>query len=185
MLIPLGFLAASGVSAGSFDLLETQILGSNAASVTFSSLSVYASSYQHLQVRFVGTEVDVGGLDSMGMRINGDTGTNYNAHFLRTLNTTVGSGNQGATNYPNIGLMTGKGNAEAGSIIIDFVDAFETSKYKVVRALSGAAGTGDKGAGLYSVLWLNTNAIDSITFKGQSGNLLATSRFSLYGIRAA
>ena len=173
------------VAAGSYDLLATEILTSSQASVTFSGLSAYSSTYKHLQIRFAGMQVDVGGLDSMAMRINGDTGSNYNAHFLRGLNATIGSGNQGTNNYPNIGLMAGKGGTEASPMVIDFLDAFNTSKYKTVRALSGAAGTGDKGVGLYSVLWMSTSAIDSITLKGQTGNLNATSRFSLYGLRSA
>jgi hypothetical protein len=45
--------AAGQVAAGSFDLLETQVLTSSAASVTFSSLSTYAADYQHLQIRIV------------------------------------------------------------------------------------------------------------------------------------
>ena len=183
----LGFFAIAGAgAAGSFDLLETQVLGSSAASVTFSSLSsAYGSSYKHLQIRFAGTEVDVGGLDSMSMRINGDAGTSYNTHFLRSLNSSVGSGSQGTNNYTLIGLMAGKGGSESSGLVIDFLDAFQTTKYKTVRAIGGAAGTGDKGVGLYSALWLNTNAIDSITLKGQSGNLLTGSRFSLYGIKGA
>jgi hypothetical protein len=184
MLIPLGFLAASGVSAGSFDLLETQVLGSATSSITFSSLSTY-SSYQHLQVRFAGTQVDVGGLDAMRLRINGDTGSNYNRHSLTGVNSTISSGAQGTNNYPYVGLMAGKGTPESGAIVMDFVDAFETTKNKVVRALGGAAGTGDKGVGLYSVLWMNTTAISSITLAGVTGNIATGSRFSLYGIKAA
>ena len=54
MPIPLGFFAAAGaVAGGSYDLLETTILSSNAASVTFSNLNNYAADYQHLQIRAV------------------------------------------------------------------------------------------------------------------------------------
>ena len=43
----LGFFATAGAgAAGSFDLLETQVLGSAQASVTFSSLGTY-SNYKH------------------------------------------------------------------------------------------------------------------------------------------
>jgi hypothetical protein len=181
----LGFFATAGAgAAGSFDLLETQVLGSSAASITFSSLSTY-SNYKHLQIRFAGTQVDVGGLDSMSMRINGDTGSNYNTHYLRGLNSSIGSGAQGTNNYTLIGLMAGKGGSESSGLVIDFLDAFQTTKYKTVRSIGGAAGTGDKGVGLYSALWMNTNAIDSITLKGQTGNLLTGSRFSLYGLKGS
>ena len=184
----LGFFAVAGAggSLGAFDLLESQVLSSNAASVIFSSLSsTYGSTYKHLQIRFAGTQVDVGGLDAMRMRINGDTGSNYNRHSLTGVNTTVSSASQGTNNYPYIGLMAGKGGSESGALVIDFLDAFQTTKNKVVRSLGGAAGTGDKGVGLYSVLWMNTNAIDSITLAGVTGNIAANSRFSLFGIKGA
>lgn len=181
---PLGILASSGAVAGGYDLLETQVLGSNAASITFSSINTnYGSAYKHLQVRFAGSQVDVGGLDTMLMRINGDTGSNYAFHYLRGINSTVASGAQTSYNYPYVGLMAGRGGTESSGMIIDFVDAFQTTKFKTVKSFGGAAITGDKGLGLYSVLWMNTNAIDSILLAGFTGNLLAGSRFSLYGIR--
>jgi hypothetical protein len=166
-----------------FHHLETVRLGNNASSITFTNLSQYAD-YQHLQVRFVGTQVNVGGLDTMLMRVNGDTGSNYSFHYLRNINSTVASGAQASYNYPYIGLMAGKDQPESGALIIDFVDAFETTKYKTIRSLGGTAISGDKGVGLYTALWMNTSAVSSITLAGFTGNLAAGSRFSLYGIKA-
>lgn len=166
-----------------FHHLETVRLGANAASVTFSNLSQY-SDYQHLQIRFAGTQVDIGGLDTMIMRINSDTGSNYAFHYLRGINSTAASGAQATYNYPYIGLMTGKGGSEASAMVLDFVDAFDGTKYKTIKSFGGAAGTGDKGVGLYSAVWMNTGAITSILLAGMTGNLATGSRFSLYGIKA-
>lgn len=167
-----------------FHLLETQVLGSATSSITFNSINTnYGAKYKHLQVRFTGTQVDVGGLDTMLMRINGDTGSNYAFHYLRGINTSVGSGAQPTYNYPYAGLMAGKGGTESSALILDFLDAFQTTKFKTVKSMGGAAGTGDKGVGLYSILWMNTNAINSITLAGFTGNLAQGCRFSLYGIK--
>ena len=134
MLIPLGFLAASGVSAGSFDLLETQVLGTAAASVTFSSLSSY-SSYQHLQLRIVGvTSVDT----DIRFRINGDTGNNYAFHTLYGTGSSVVSGAVTSTNGGYVGyskLTAANGNLFGA--VVDFLYAFETTKNKTARSFYG------------------------------------------------
>jgi hypothetical protein len=75
--IPLGILAAQiSVAAGSYDLLETEILTGSQTSVTFSSLnSTYGADYQHLQARCVFSGGGV--VSSLRIQLNGDTGSNY------------------------------------------------------------------------------------------------------------
>jgi hypothetical protein len=56
MLIPFGILSAAGAGggvAGDYELISSEILGTTAASVTFSSLGDYSSTYKHLQIRAV------------------------------------------------------------------------------------------------------------------------------------
>jgi hypothetical protein len=53
---PLGILSAAGAGggvAGDYELISSEILGTTAASVTFSSLGDYSSTYKHLQIRAV------------------------------------------------------------------------------------------------------------------------------------
>jgi hypothetical protein len=192
MLIPLGILAASGASAGSFDLLETQVLGSNTASITFSSLSAY-SSYQHLQLRIL-TRTNRGGADSdpVILQFNADTGSNYTRHGLGGYN----FGGSGAV-YSNAGTsQTSLFLAEAmpvssstanvfGAIVADILDPFETTKNKTVRSLNGMNAAWSS-IELRSGAWLSTTAVSSIVIKPLVGsNLVTGSRFSLYGIKAA
>ena len=188
----LGFFATAGVSAASnsFDLLETQVLGSSTASVTFSSLSTYAATYQHLQLRMV-VRSERAGLDRdvPYIQLNADTGANYKAHGL------VGAGNAAysftAGNTNNIDLFSYIQAATSptgafSAYVVDLLDPFETSKNKVIRSLSGGTvRSAESGVALSSGLWLNTNALTSIKFYGASANLSAGSRFSLYGIKAA
>ena len=78
--------AAGGVvGVDAFDLLETQTLGTAAASVTFSSLSTYAADYQHLQIRMVAKSADgvSSNLRDLRIQVNADTAANYAAHVLR------------------------------------------------------------------------------------------------------
>lgn len=182
MLIPLGFLAVSGVSAGSFDLLETQVLGSSTASVTFSSLGTY-SNYKHLQIR-VAARTDRSGAadDNVIMRFNGDSGSNYSCHNLRGNGSSVISG--ALTNETKIVARAIGGNdGNFGAVVIDILDAFETTKYKTSRSLGGyATNIVELGSGS----WRNTAALTSILLDQDVGsNFLTGSRFSLYGIKGA
>lgn len=186
----LGFFATAGAggAAGSFDLLETQVLGSSAASVTFSSLSTYAADYKHLQVRAVirGTRADAS--DQLGIQLNGDTGSSYSWHYLesRPGSGTVAS-DAGAT-QSNIfagWLPANSATANAfGSFVTDILDPFDTNKNRTIRHLIAADTF--SGIALHSGARYNTAALTSITFLNRLGGSFATnSRFSLYGIKGA
>ena len=184
MMIPLGFFG-SGVAPAAFELISTTVLGSSAASVTFSGLGTSASAYKHLQIRCAAVETAGGGIDSMIMRFNGDTGSNYAWHDVRGINATASSNAAASSSTPYIAFINGDGvsNLRFSPIIIDILDFSSTSKTKTSRGLSGALGSVDKGVALKSTLWNSTAAITSIVLSGASGNLDAGSRFSLYGIR--
>jgi hypothetical protein len=189
----LGFFATAGAgagAAGSYDLLETQVLGGSSASVTFSSLSTYAATYQHLQIRAVSRLDSGSGDEAQGyIRFNGDSGTNYSGHWLLGF----GSGSPVSTSFVSVSYMPGLDhalNATAGgnfaASVIDILDAFETTKFKTIRSLSGAAAG---GIFLTSGSWRNTNALTSITLGPPTNqptwNLATGSRYSLYGLKAA
>jgi hypothetical protein len=181
----LGFFASAGAGgAGSFDLLETQILGTAAASVTFSSLSSYAATYQHLQIRAVARMSSANTERSLVLRFNADTASNYNNHGLTGDGGSVGSYNF-ADSYIGLGSFSAA-NATAnafGAGVIDILDAYETTKNKTVRSLAGATTTPQ--ISLRSGLWRNTAAVSSITLLDPTSNLVTGSRFSLYGSKAA
>ena len=182
MLIPLGFWAASagGGAAGSFDLLETQVLSSSAASVTFSGLSAYAADYQHLQIRVALSS----GPARYGLRFNGASSVgNYAFHYLFGSGSSVLSGgSSGGTTFTSA-ITCGIGTTLASSSVIDILDPFETTKNTTIRSLSGVS----TQLALWSGVWLNTNSTTSIEILGTENptlNFAVGSRFSLYGIKA-
>jgi hypothetical protein len=188
MLIPLGFLAGSGGGAleSNYELISTTILGSSAASVTFSSLGTYASDYKHLQIRAT-VRTDRAGqvADLFAIRYNGDTGTNYSFHRLSASGSVVESDGYSGDDEVVITYVAST-NATSGlytGMVIDILDAYSTSKNKTTRTFMGQGGA-DRVLGLFSSVWLNTNALTSINLRGQnSTGISAGSRFSLYGIK--
>ena len=190
MPITLGILAQSrqAVAASDFVLLESQVLGSATASVTFSGLATYASTYKNLQLRYVMRSTRAGVAFSNGaMRLNGDTGSNYNAHYL------VGNGSSVSSGFVSSATSMLIGNQPGGTFttdafaagVFDIVDPFNSNKNTTVRCLSGHIGN-DTALSLQSGLWRNTASLTSITVLNWDGaNLAANSRFSLYGIKGA
>ena len=191
MPITLGILAQSrqAVSAGAFDLLESTVLGSNQASVEFTNLATnYSSLYQHLQVRMT-TRMNGGGNENVNLEVNGDTGSNYARHTLEGNGSTVTS--SAVSSQTSISTFLFAGGTDSGmtdayaGAIVDILDPFETTKYKTFRGFSGLAAT-VRTVRLSSGLWMNTNAITSLKFtRTGGGDILAESRFSLYGIKGA
>jgi hypothetical protein len=182
----LGFFATAGAggAAGSFDLLETQVLGSSASSVTFSSLSTYAATYQHLQIRMLTKNTTNDFSNNFAARLNGDTGSNYRDHRLFGNGSSVSSAASASSTFMTCGRFARSSGSTFSPGVIDILDPFETTKNKVIRAFYGSFE--DSFVMLNSGLWINTAAVTSITFIGNEGQSFATnSRFSLYGIKAA
>ena len=190
MPIPLGVLAVAGagagpVGAGAYEWLETVNVGSGGqADVIFSNLnSSYGSTYQHLQVRMT-FKGETANTESVRMRFNSDTGSNYALHNLYGNGSTVLSGALANSVWMTIGDSKNTANAFAGAIV-DILDPFETTKYTTIRVLTGTSEAITR-IDLTSGLWRNTNAITSMSFFMNSGTDIAQySRISLYGLRSA
>jgi hypothetical protein len=184
---PLGILSAAGaggvVSAGSYELIESYILGSSQSSVTFSSLGTYSSTYKHLQLRMTARQDSNSNV--LQLRMNGDTGTNYRNHRLTGTGSTVVSGDSGAGT--SIYTYTGAASGDTANVfsanVMDLLDAFSTTKNKTIRQLA------TNGVGIYDEIsldsgaWFNTASITSLQILPATSNWIAGSRFSLYGIK--
>jgi hypothetical protein len=191
MPIPLGVLAVAGAGGAAgggaaYEWLETALPSTGDSTVTFSNLNTsYGSTYQHLQLRIVSKR----GSNRFGVQFNGDTGSNYAMHFLYGTGSTVASGASTSTTAitTNIGRTAG-GDSSVGASIVDILDPFETTKNTTVRSL-----TGNQLQGLivlYSGVWLNTNALTSLSVvqtEPTSGvsTWEAGTRISLYGMRSS
>jgi hypothetical protein len=189
-LSALGIFSAAGAGAGvgDYELIQTQVLGSNQALIAFSNLNNFSSTYRHLQLRIVVRSAVSEAASQVGLYLNGDTSSsNYAFHQLFGNGSSAGSEGYGTGVLgqitPIVRTFGATGTANAfGAGVVDILDPYSTTKNKTVRSLQGAAGV--NAVGLTSGLWIDTAAVTSITLLKQGGGDLATgSRFSLYGIR--
>ena len=180
----LGIIASSklGAPATSFESIAT--FTGSASTTTFSSI---ASTYKHLQLRI--NYLEPNGGQSLTMRFNGDTGSNYVYHALEGNGSAASAygytaGNAGTIFSNNI---TGTVLTYPNVIIVDIADYASTTKNKTVRVFAGADKNGTGGTvQLLSNLWLSTAAINSITVRDPTSlSWSATTTISLYGIKGA
>lgn len=179
--LPRGSKFWDGVSSiNGFELIQTTILTSPQTSVTF-DVSAYTSLYKHLQVRTAvrGTlNYDMYGYI---VRFNNDSGNNYARHILWGNGSSTGTDQASTTSYMNGGYIPGA-QAAANiftSQIIDVADAFNTNKYKTIKLFTGTS-SATREVDFASGLWMNTNAVTSVTLEG---SYATNSRFSIYGIK--
>ena len=189
-LFPLGILSAAGAGGvqGDYELIATTILGTAQASVVF-TVSSFASTYKHLQIRYASRGTTAANLVSNRMHMNnigGASGTSYALHGLG------GSTNVFSYGFANersllCGLSAGANQATNvfGSGVVDILDYSSSTKNTTVRALSGVSSGVNTSSevAINGGLFNNTAAVTEITITPDSGNLVAGSRFSLYGIR--
>jgi hypothetical protein len=168
----------------SFESIATATGTGSSATITFSSIP---STYKHLQIRVIGRTPDALTTSTAFMRFNSDTGTNYAAHWL------YGDGSSasatGSATRSNVWVQlyypgsSYNSNIHATSII-DIHDYASTTKNKTVRTFNGVDVNASGGyVNLVSGLWMNTNAVSSITIDFNGQNISTTSVFSLYGIK--
>ena len=173
-------------STNSYESIATVTVGSGgSSSITFSSIP---SGFEHLQIRALsrsnnGTVSN----SSIGVRLNSDTGSNYNSHFINATGSSVTVGAYGTDSY--MYLPTGGGGGASASVfgvaVIDILDYKNTNKYKTVRSLSGVDNNGDGILRFASGLWMSTSAVTTILIDGRGDTFQQYSHFALYGIKGA
>jgi hypothetical protein len=183
-VIPIGILAAqfdapAPVAGGSYELIETTILGTAQSEVVFSSLGTYSSTYKHLQLRM--TTRQSTNTDTLYVRVNADTGSNYRSHLLLGNGSSVSSFSETVNALFSYTCTASSGAANAfGGNVMDFLDAYSSTKNKTVKQLA----TNSRGqVSLTSAAWFNTSSITSLAISVAAGNFVIGSRFSLYGIK--
>lgn len=170
-----------------FESIATAVGTGSSDSITFNSIP---SGYTHLQIRGIAA-VNYNSADfgTIGVRFNGDTGTNYTRHPLRGFRSggvnylqTSGIAN---TTYAEAGIAYLKiGDNILGANVIDILDYNNTNKNKTVRGFSGAQWTTAGAVQLGSGVWRSTASVTSVTLFGSNGNFGTQTTFALYGIKA-
>lgn len=186
----LGILASSRPSAavdtGAMFPLQVITVGpSNASSVEFTNIP---STYTHLQVRAISRSTASTTNTGVKATFNSASTNYYALHQLYGDGSSAIASPNPASSYIVTGHQTGAsatGNI-FGTMVMDVLDYANTNKNKTVRTFTGYDANGSGLILFRSSLWMNTNAITSISFSSEAaGDIAQYSQFALYGIKGA
>ena len=168
---------------GAYDSLATATIPSGGlTSVVFAGIP---SGYKSLQIRgvFRGTS---GSQNAGYLRLNGDTGTNYNFHqFFGNGASALSNGDVNST-WMYFQKVPGSSDLANvfGSAIIDILDYSSTTKNKVMRYIGGDSLNGSGFAFLGSSTWFNTSTpVNTISISIDGSDWAEFSTFTLYGVK--
>ncbi len=165
-----------------YEPIATTTLGSNAASVTFSSIT---GTYTDLVLVSFARSTIAGSGNNLYCRLNSDSGTNYSATEVAGDGSSAYSDRQTSSSYSFIGFTSGAGAASDvfGPSISNFQNYSNTTTNKTILSRGNAAG---QGTHAIVSLWRNTAAITQIViYPAGVNNFVTGSTFTLYGIKAA
>jgi hypothetical protein len=170
--------------ANTYILIASQVLGSTTASVTFSSIP---ATYTDLLLKISARTNDATSVvNSILLRINGDTATNYSETRLSGNGSTASSSRTTSNTTMNINAGAAGANSTASTFSNTdiYIPNYLISDNKPV----GYLGTGENNATLSLIshgagLWRNTAAVSAISMTPTSGNIVSGSSFYLYGIK--
>jgi len=116
-------------------------------------------------------------------QFNGDTGTNYSETLLYGTGSTAGSNRESNRTNCYFGNWTTQNSTSSfTAYIINIMNYANTTTYKTAISRSADAGTETNAV---VNLWRSTAAITSFKFSLNTGNFVAGSTFTLYGVKSA
>lgn len=190
--MPILGIVASGanVASGAFESIASATGTGSSGTITFSSIP---NTYQHLQIRcLLRNDEAANAYRDLRIRLNGDTGTNYNAHLLYGDGTSATATERATpSTYTYITAMLDGYPRDSvtanvmGVIIIDIHDYASTTKQTTTRHFGGVDANGAGRIFVSSGLWNSTSAVTSVDIISEAGNWKTSTSFALYGIKAA
>jgi len=173
--------------ANTYTLIESQVLGSSAASVTFSAIP---ATYTDLVLRVSGKSAGTSGAatDNMQIVFNGNTSTLYSDTYIAGSGSAAFSGRDTSTAYTQISFSVANtiatttntfGNAEI------YIPSYIASQNKPLGSFGCSEANQtttymSAGAGLFR----STSAITSLQlYLGSAADFVTGSSFYLYGIK--
>ena len=164
-------------AGATYEPIATTTLGSNTASVTFSSIT---GTYTDL---IIVANLGSTTTPSVCLQFNSDTGSNYSMGNLYGNGTTASSSRQSNSTQMNFNFVD-PGTTVVATAIYQIMNYSNATTYKSVLGRFGNAGTGTQAT---VGLWRSTAAITSVKLMLDSSGplLLSGSTFTLYGILAA
>lgn len=164
-----------------YEPIATTTLGSDTASVTFSSIT---GSYTDLVLIVAGRDTNTSASDNYYLRFNSDSGSNYSVTRLQGNGSTAASNRGSNLNVGYIGYVPGA-NASADSFSANVVHINNYSNTTTNKTSIGRSAVANDYAAAFVMLWRSTSAITSILIAPDAGNWKSGSTFTLYGIKAA
>jgi hypothetical protein len=161
-------------AGNTYEAIATQTLGSDAASVTFSSIS---GAYTDLIM--VVNAITSTASEYMSINLNSDTGSNYSRTNLAGNGTSAVSVRGSNETVGYIGAETYGTNALKFNTVVHFMNYANTTTYKTFLSRANHV---DLAAEAIVGLWRSTSAITTIKV---NSNFATGSTFTLYGIAAA
>jgi hypothetical protein len=173
--------------ANTYTLISSNVLGSSAASVTFSSIP---STYTDLVIRASARNDGAATTDNAKLEFNGDTSTaNYSYTFLQGNGSAASSSRTGTgvIGYIQLNRFSNGASSVAANTFTNnelYIPSYTASQKKQISWF-GAQEDNSSTAFLYiyAGLYQPTTAISSIKITGSSYNFVAGSSFYLYGIK--
>lgn len=159
---------------------------------SLTSLSTYDEqsidqSFSALLVVFAARSGTAGAADSVYMRFNNDSGTNYEFENFEAINTTLaGAGNATQTSI-HVGFATGQAvtsGAGMGFVLIpDYTGGFHKETISASFGRDGTGGAANLRLRLTGGIWKDTDPISRIQIGAVGGGSI-TGRVTLYGLAA-
>ena len=163
-------------AGATYEPIATQTLSSASSSVTFNSIP---STYTDLILIGSFQQSASAALETLAVRFNGDTGTNYSHTGLQGTGAAASSFRASSASNMLLGYQNVIGN---GNIIIQIPNYSNTAINKT------AISRQNNGAGItFAIvgLWRSTAAINQLVFSCSASSFASSSMFTLYGIAAA
>jgi len=164
-------------------IAEATLTGA-AASIEFASI---AADWSHLQLVLYGRGDAAAAAIECWLRFNGDTAVNYDNQNVTGNAAAASAGEDFALSRIIVGNLPG-GNAPGaiyGMSIIDiphYAQAVNQKTVNVRNSHKAGIATGNIVATLRAGFWRNIGAVGTITLLPSSGNFLAGTRATLYGM---
>lgn len=169
-------------------LLGSTILAAPAASMTVSGIP---AGFNHLSFVALAASSAAGESDGFDLRINGDTGANYDTLAFYQANDTTGTNNHSGLGYATFyGATMPAASATAGSIgiLTGFIPNYAGTTFrKVINVRMGyndsQTAAADQAWAEAFVTWRSTSAVTSVTVLPDAGpNLITGSGLWVYGV---
>jgi hypothetical protein len=153
------------------ELIETKKLTGAASAVSFTSIP---STYQNLRVEFL-VSLDT---DTFGqLRMNGDTGSNYQWNWMRHQTSTFTVEADAAATYVKMIYQDGSTDYPVAGWLNIF-DYADTGEWKTAMCEQESAKTSALSGGI----WKSTAAINQIDFTTITGDFRVGTTFTLFGL---